>query len=375
MAVFEFEKEDIDALITGLAILGTGGGGDPVRGKEVLENVFAEGRKLLIADPQDVPDDALVCSGGIMGSVKALEKVYSEGNTDVLEEGMVLEAAFKEMEDMMGKKLDYVIPFEAGGINTPIIMSLAARLGIPVINGDALGRSAPETQMTSFIGHGVSLYPMPLVDGYGNTVVVKKAVNTTYADEMGRIVVTRGGGFGGNSHYPMTGKQLKDSCVPGCITKSIEIGKAIITARQEGKDPVKAFMDTTGGFELFKGIVGEVKGEDKGGFYLTRIKVEGEGQYKGSEADIVVKNEYMAVWKDGSIKAVFPDLVCILYSDSGQGVMSIDMKPGLEITMVGIECHKRLRETMETAVGKEALGGNRYGYPNLEYVPIEKLNG
>jgi hypothetical protein len=43
--------------------------------------------------------------------------------------------------------------------------------------------------------------------------------------------------------------------------------------------------------------------------------------------------------------------------------------------MVGIECHKRLRETRETAVGKEALGGNRYGYPNLEYVPIEKLNG
>ena len=150
--------------------------------------------------------------------------MYGRGHR-LLEEGVVLETAFREMENIMGKKLDFVIPFEAGGINTPIIMSLAARLGIPVINGDALGRSAPETQMTSFIGHGVSLYPMPLVDGYGNTVVVKKAVTSTYADEMGRVVVTRGGGFGGNSHYPMTGKQLKESCVPRCITKSIEIGK------------------------------------------------------------------------------------------------------------------------------------------------------
>jgi DUF917 family protein len=374
MAVFELKKEDVDALITGLAILGTGGGGDPVRGKQVLEEEFAAGRKLLVADIEDVPDDAFVCSGGIMGSVKALEKVYAEGDTGLLEEGVVLETAFREMENIMGKKLDFVIPFEAGGINTPIIMSLAARLGIPVINGDALGRSAPETQMTSFIGHGVSLYPMPLVDGYGNTVVVKKAVTSTYADEMGRVVVTRGGGFGGNSHYPMTGKQLKESCVPRCITKSIEIGKAIAAARQEGKDPVKAFMDTAGGFELFKGIVREVKGEDKGGFYLNRISVEGGGQYKGSVADIVVKNEYMAVWKDGKIKAVFPDLVCILYSDSGEGVMSIDMKPGLEITMVGVKCHQRLRETMETAVGKEALGGNRYGCPDLEYLPIESLN-
>ena len=31
------------------------------------------------------------------------------------------------------------------------------------------------------------------------------------------------------------------------------------------------------------------------------------------------QKQYMAVWKDGKIKAVFPDAVCILYSDSGEG--------------------------------------------------------
>ncbi len=40
------------------------------------------------------------------------------------------------MEEIKGKKLDYIIPFETGGLNTPVIMSAAARMGIPgVIDG------------------------------------------------------------------------------------------------------------------------------------------------------------------------------------------------------------------------------------------------
>lgn len=374
MAIRELKKDDVDALLLGLGILGTGGGGDPRWGKIVIENDFSKGRKYYIADPEDVDDDAFICSGGIMGSVKALEGVSYDDIVAGWEDDFVLIKAFKEMEDIVGKKLDYVIPFEAGGINTPVIMSLAARMGIPVINGDALGRSAPETQMTSFIGHGVSLYPMPLVDSQGNTIVVKRANSSTYADEMGRVVVTRGGGFGGNSHYPMTGKQLKESCVSGCITDAIRIGKAIISARKAGNDPVDAFMDVTGGMKLYKGKVEEVIGEDKGGFYLTRIKVEGDEEYRGSILDMVVKNEYMAIWKDGAVKAVFPDLVCVLYSDSGEGVMSVDMKPGLDVTIVGIPCDERLREAMATDAGKAAMGGIRYGHPELEYIPIERLN-
>ena len=74
-------------------------------------------------------------------------------------------------------------------------------------NGDGVGRAAPETQMTCFIGHGVSLYPMPLSDRYGNTVIVEKADSSTYADEVGRFIVCKGGDMGANAHYPMSGAQ------------------------------------------------------------------------------------------------------------------------------------------------------------------------
>ncbi|HHT70019.1 MAG TPA: DUF917 domain-containing protein [Firmicutes bacterium] len=373
MACYELKHEDLDAFFCGLGILGTGGGGELEWGRVIIENDMAKGRKYQIVDPEDVADDAFVCSGGIMGSVKTLLDMSYEEIVASWEDSFVLVEVFREMERTMGRKLDYVVPFETGGLNTPVIMSLAARLGIPVINGDGVGRAAPETQMSSFIGHGVSLYPMPLVDAHGNTVVVKRAQKTTYADEIGRVVVTKGGGFGGNAHYPMSGKELKTSVVPGCMTKALEVGKAVLVARKAGQDPVKTVAEAVNGKIMFKGEIAEVTGEDKGGFYLTDVKLEGKGDFAKQKADVVVKNEYMAAWVNGQVKAIFPDPIYFV-DLQGEGIMTVDLKEGLDVVVIGSPCHPRLREALATKEGKESFSGVRFGFPKLDYVPVEELN-
>lgn len=374
MARWKLDQIDVDALLIGLGIYGTGGGGDPVWGRKIIENDFKRGREYIIVDPEDVEDDAFVCSGGIMGSVKALENMSYEEIVESWEDNFVLLKAVREMEKLKGRKIDYIIPFEAGGLNTPVIMTLAARMGIPVVNADAVGRSAPETQMTSFIGYDISLTPMPLVDNMGNTIIVMESKESTYSDEIGRFVVTKGGGMGANSHYPMTGAELKKSCIPGAISNSIRAGNIIRNAKAKGQNPVEVYAAEEKGAKLFEGVVIEVKGEDKGGFYLTNVILKGSGEYSGKEAKLVIKNEVMAVWVDGKIKSVFPDLACMLYTDSGMGVMSVDIKSGVKITVIGLPCHDRLRKCMKTDAGRKALGGGRYGYPELEYVPFEELN-
>lgn len=374
MAHWILNKNDIDALLTGFSVYGTGGGGDLEWGRKILENDFSKGRVYNIVDPEDVEDDAFVCSGGIMGSVKTMESMSYEDIVASWEDDFVLEKAVREMEKLKGRKIDYIIPFETGGLNSPVIMTLAARMGIPVIDADAVGRAAPETQMTSFIGYGISLTPMPLVDKMGNTIVVMNSDKSTYADEIGRFVVTKGGGTGANAHYAMSGAQLKQSCIPGAISNSLRVGKNILDARAKGQNPVEVFMKQEKGLKLFEGIVDEVVGEDKGGFYLTNVTMNGLAEFSEKKAKLVIKNEVMAVWVDGKIKSIFPDLACMLYTDNGSGVMSAELKSGMKITLVGLPCHDRLRKCMETDAGKKALGGARYGYPGLEYVPFEKLN-
>ncbi|MEA4963668.1 DUF917 domain-containing protein [Lutispora sp.] len=374
MRKYVFTASDIEPLLEGLAIVGTGGGGSPKLGKAILENEFSIKREITLIDPQDVPDDAFVISGGIMGSVSILDRMDTGKLIKGWEKKFELMEAAKAMSDYKGKEIDYVVPFEVGGLNTPVILSLAARMGISTIDGDSVGRSAPETQMASFLGHGISLVPMPLVDTMGNTIIVSEQNKPTFADEIGRWMVTRGGGMGANSHYPMSGAELKRSVIPNTITGAIKIGRSLMKARKEGNDPISAVIGQLGGIKLFQGRVEKLQGEDKGGFYITNVKLKGSADFAGREAKLVIKNETMALWIDGKLRTVFPDLVCMLDEKDGSGILSTDIEDGRDMVLVGQPCHDRLRTGLKNPEIAEAFGGSRYGHPEISFIPMEELS-
>ncbi len=373
MAEYVFKREDIDDFLEGLTIFGTGGGGEPEWGRVILNNEFVKGRPMKLVDPEDVEEDAFVCSGGIMGSVKSLDNLSYEQITESWEKFFPLVEAIKTLEKLKGKKVDYLIPFEVGGLNTPVIMAAASRLGIPMINADGNGRSAPETQMISFIGHGVSLYPMPLVDRKNNVTVVMESESTTFADEVGRFIVVKSGGMGANAHYPMTGKEAKEYCIPYTVIKALTVGRAIREDREGGKDPIPGFCNSVSGTELFRGTISRMEGVDRGGFYLTDVNLVGTGPFERDKAKLVVKNETMALWINDKIRIVFPDLAFMFDPKTGKGIPSIDLVEGKEIVIIGAPVHDRIRQFLGTDIGRQAYGGWRYGYPDLEYRSIQSL--
>jgi len=366
------EKDELESMLIGVGILGTGGGGDPeFFGKPLVEWDLKKSREYRIIDPAKIDDDAFVVSGGYAGSVSAYTSIG-----DMLqkwEERYELLEAFKVMESLFNKKIDYVVPFELGGVNTPVILSLAARAGIVTIDGDGLGRAAPETQMSSFLGHGISITPMPFVDKEGNVIIVKHSVKSTYPDEIMRHALELNGGIGANNHYPMSGKQLKESVVPNTITFSIKVGDAIRNAVETKSDVVDAFIEVSKGIELFRGTVKEMKGEDVRAHYLAKATIEGTGEYAGKTMEIIFKNEAMMARIDGQIVTVFPDLICMIDPKTGKGIMTINIKPGVEMAVVGVPAHERLRECLKTEVGREAFSPARFGFPEVKYEPIEVL--
>jgi len=365
-------KDELESMLIGVGILGTGGGGDPdLFGKPLIEWDLSKGREYRIIDPAKIDDDAFVVSGGYAGSVTVYRSI---GDTlKKWEERYELLEALKIMESLFNKKIDYVVPFELGGVNTPVILSLAARAGIVTIDGDGLGRAAPETQMSSFLGHGISLTPMPFVDKEGNVLIVKHAVKSTYPDEIMRFALDLNGGMGANNHYPMSGKQLKESVVPNTISFSIKVGDTIINAVETKSDVVDAFVQVSKGIELFRGTVKEMKGEDVRAHYLARATLEGTGEYAGRTMEIIFKNEAMMARIDRQIVAVFPDLICMIDPRNGKGVMTVNIKPGIEMVVVGVPAHERLRECLKTEIGREAFSPARFGFPEVKYEPIEVL--
>jgi len=366
------EKDELESMLIGVGILGTGGGGDPdLFGKPLIEWDLSKGREYRIIDPERIDDDAFVVSGGYAGSVTVYMSI---GDTlKKWEERYELLEALRIMESLFNKKVDYVVPFELGGVNTPVILSLAARAGIVTIDGDGLGRAAPETQMSSFLGHGISLTPMPFVDKEGNVLIVKHSVKSTYPDEIMRFALDLNGKMGANNHYPMTGKQLKESVVPNTISLSIKVGDAVKNAIETKSDVVDAFIEVSKGIELFRGTVKEMKGEDVRAHFLAKATLEGTGEYAGKTMEIIFKNEAMMARIDGQIVTVFPDLICMVDPKTGKGIMTVNIKPGLEMAVVGVAAHERLRECLKTEAGREAFSPARFGFPEVKYEPIEVL--
>jgi len=203
---------------------------------------------------------------------------------------------------------------------------------------------------------------------------VAEQVNPVFADEIGRWMITRGGGMGANNHYPMSGAVLKRAAVPNTVSLALLIGRKLMAAREKGEDPVAAVAATVKALPLFKGEISAIEGEDKGGFYITNVALSGMDEFSGREARMVIKNETMALWIDGVLRAVFPDLVCMLDPQSGAGIMSVDLVKGKKLCLLGMPCHPRLREGLQNPAVAEAFGGGRYGHPEITYVPLEELN-
>jgi hypothetical protein len=373
MAGISFTRDDIFPMLEGLGILGTGGGGSPEWGRLIMENDLDRGRSWNVVGLDDIPDDWTVVCCGMMGSVKAIESI---GFGNVLlrwEEDFPLKHVIAQMEQLIGKRVDAVIPFEAGGLNSPIILTTAARLGIAAVDADALGRSAPETHLTSWHGHGIQIPPMPLVDSFGNMVVVTRAVEPTYVDEVGRYVVTRGGYLGANAHHPMTGLQTRQTSIPGTFTRALALGRALMAARQGSSDPVAAVIRALDARHLITARITKLQEEEAMGFYFTTVELDGTDGFTGRSARLIIKNEAMVAFLDGKPAVIFPDPIYMLDLGTGRGFMSIELKEGMEIVVLGAAAHPRLRAAAQTEAGRKAFSPRRFGQADMTFKPMEDL--
>ena len=137
----------LPALSRGATLLGTGGGGDPYIGRLMVEAAIAEHGPVTVLDVDEVDPDAFVISTAMMGAPTVMVEKIPRGDEAV--------RALRTLESHLGRTADATIPMECGGINSMIPLAVAAITGLPVIDGDGMGRAFPELQMETFGVYGV----------------------------------------------------------------------------------------------------------------------------------------------------------------------------------------------------------------------------
>jgi len=259
------------------------------------------------------------------------------------------------------------MPLEAGGVNVVLPIAAAARLGLPLVDCDGMGRAFPELQMVTFTIGGGSATPMAMVDEKGNSCIFRTVTNQ-WTEEMARAVTMACGGSVSVSLYAMEGKFMKEYGVRGIVTRSEILGSAIRKVKEvTDKTPEEAFLEITEGYKLFKGKICDVLRDVRNGFNFGKVVLDGIGDYKGQSAYVEFQNENLTAVVEGNLLATTPDLICLVDTETFTPVPTDALKYGKRVMVVGLKCFPLWR----TEAGLSLVGPRYFGV-DTDYIPLEE---
>lgn len=347
---------DLQDLALGATILGSGGGGDPsydlLMAKQQMETT--ESVELIPID--ELPSDALVAPIAFMGApLVGIEKLPS---------GREFPSIIQSIEQSVGKKVSHLLAAEIGGANafTPIIAG--AQLGLPVIDGDSLGRAFPELQMSSCNLMGISPSPAFLADALGNSISVHEGNAETIENQCREITV----GMGSSAAvclYLMSGMQAKKSVIPQSYSKAIGIGKAIRLAKGSGKNPTTTtLVERFNASLVTSGTIIDIDQSIEEGFLKGSFSIKSER----ASIKVLYQNEFLAAFEGKKPLACTPDLLIPLEQTTGRPITSENLQYGARVDLIALPSPK-LWTTQE---GLNLVGPQYFGY-DIDYETI-RLN-
>ena len=351
-------KEDVENLVIGASILGSGGGGDPYIGKLMLLTAIEKGKEIKILDVDVVDNDDFIIPIAAMGTPTVLIEKLPSGREAI--------ESLRLLEQYFNREAKYITPIEAGGINSTIPLVVGALTKKPVLDGDGMGRAFPELQMVTFHLVGVKATPMAMADEKGNAIILD-AIDNYWAEKLARTITIRFGGTAWIAIYPMFGSKYREGVIRGTVTLAISIGHAIREAKKFGKDPIDMLLDTVKGFILFRGKIIDVKRFITGGFAKGEVRIEGLEEYKNSQMTVLFQNENLVAIKDDEVVASTPDIITIIDAETGKPITTERLKYGLRVMVIGIPCNEKWR----SLEGLKVVGPKYFGY-NIEYKPVEE---
>ncbi|KAK0204503.1 hypothetical protein DFS33DRAFT_1460509 [Desarmillaria ectypa] len=369
---------DLEWIMIGCYILGTGGGGTPYPHFIKCRELLRKGAVMKVISPDDLLDDSVVATGGSKGSpAVGIEKLSGD---EMMQSQRVLYA-------QVGYQPTATIALEIGGGNglqgmglyvvlaslhcysAGLFLGASCNMNLPTVDGDWMGRAYPVGwQITPVIwgGDKPQFIPQVICDGNGNTMIFLEGTTEKLVERAFRAALSEMGGHVACARGPITGAKTKAYAVD-------YVSEAIIS-EAGGSESAKV---------LFKGKIVQVerrtvKGHLFGEITIKAADVSGSGnmgeEFTGS-MKIPFKNENLVaktLTEDGAeeIVASVPDLICVCDAANGGAIGTPEYKYGLLVVVIGIQASDKW-----TAIPRGIeIGGPRAFGIDIDYKPLGKFN-
>ena len=349
--------DDTQAIAIGAGILGTGGGGSTYLNRLRLQNELRQqGRAVSIIQADAVPDDALVCAVGGMGAPTV--------SNEKLQAGHEIATAVRALEDHLRQKIHAIVIGEIGGGNALGPMVAALQLGLPVVDGDGMGRAFPELQMDTFMIYGAAPAPFVLADAHDNVTIFTRISSAKQAEDFARSLTIEMGGSAALVMPVMTGTELKATIIRDTLSLAKQIGETVLDSRARSTEPAETVAQLCNGKVLFNGKIIDVDRRTVQGFARGQLKISAFDDFD-QQLEIDFQNENLIARSNGSVLCTVPDLITLVTLEDGEPIGTESLRYGLRVAVLAMPAPKELK----TPEALEVVGPRAFGY-DVNYSPL-----
>ena len=248
----------------------------------------------------------------------------------------------------------------------------AARLGLPLVDADGMGRAFPEIQMVTYNVYGVDCAPLSVADDHATSIVVDTD-SAKSAEDLVRVAAVHLGCSVIISSYPMSGSDLKRTAVKGTLSLALEIGRAISRGRSEGApiDTLVSYLRTTPYYNhckvLFDGKVVDISRETRQGFSVGTCRI-GALHDDTHTLEIEFQNEHLIARENGKTLCIVPDLICLVDRETAEPIPVEGLQYGQRLKVIGTSAAPIMRTPESLAV----FGPRAFGIDE-DFVPVEEI--
>ncbi len=363
------DADRLEDILLGSSYLGCGGGGGLDAARELIATDVAAGYSFRLLNVHDLSDEEMVASPYALESLapvseemqQRLDRIKKKDEAPTI-------SSFKLLEDHLGVKFSAVIVGEIGPLSTAEALSLAARLGVPSLDADTVGRATPEINQHSVRVAGHAITPAAAATQFGDQVILESVQDPSREEDIFRAlsVVSR---LVGVTDAAINGALAKTEhvLVQDSLSLSAKIGRAVRDAKKSGSDPVQAAQDAGDGYRLLDGVVRDFNWEDSDGFLVGDVTLEGRGKYHGQTLFLQYKNEHLVATRNGKVIATCPDLITMIDRKSHEGISNPDFTRGQEVSVLSY----RAADLWRRPAGLEVFQPRYFGY-DVDYIPVEQ---
>lgn len=344
------KQQEVQDILVGCTILGTGGGGSLEEGLEAVRSAFEKGYEFKLLDFNEVDDEKYYINPYFCGSISPSEEKKEISNE--------LVNAVQALEEYMNVNFHGVVSIEYGGGNTGQAMAAAAEMGKFIVDCDAAGRAVPELQFSTYFVTDKPIYPFSVATKYGDVGIFPKVKDDSRAEALSRFMAVATEGSIGMADHPIKGNLLKESVIPHALSYAGKVGKAQREAVESGNNPIEEIIKVADGYLLFEGTVSGAEWGKKDGFTVGTISMKGTDNFSEDNFKIWYKNENMISWKNDQIFVTCPDLICVVDKKTGYPITNPNCKIGQDVAVLGFECH----DLWKTEKGLSILNPRFFGF-------------